>query len=154
MDDRIVSSGFREGEDDQEQSLRPKALRDYIGQESVKQNLRISIEALQTSSPFYFLISPYERIIALALHIALSIIVFTAVKRKKLYLYPVAILLHALVDSVAALYQYGLISSIYLVEGIVTAIVIVVTLYACRIYRSDKYNDPEEPEPSPEVSPE
>lgn len=45
MDDRIVSTGFRQGEDEQEQSLRPKSLRDYIGQESVKQNLRISIEA-------------------------------------------------------------------------------------------------------------
>lgn len=45
MDDRIVSTGFREGEDEQEQSLRPKSLRDYIGQENVKQNLRISIEA-------------------------------------------------------------------------------------------------------------
>ena len=45
MDDRIVSTGFREGEDEQEQSLRPKSLRDYIGQEGIKQNLRISIEA-------------------------------------------------------------------------------------------------------------
>ena len=45
MDDRIVSTGFRAGEDDQEQSLRPKSLREYIGQEGVKQTLRISIEA-------------------------------------------------------------------------------------------------------------
>ena len=45
MDDRIVSSGFRQGDDEQDQSLRPKTLREYIGQESVKQNLHISIEA-------------------------------------------------------------------------------------------------------------
>lgn len=45
MDDRIVSSGFRQGDDEQEQSLRPKTLLEYIGQESVKQNLHISIEA-------------------------------------------------------------------------------------------------------------
>lgn len=45
MDDRIVSTGFRQEEDDQEQSLRPKTLREYIGQENVKQNLKISIEA-------------------------------------------------------------------------------------------------------------
>ena len=45
MDDRIVSSDFRQGDDEQEQSLRPKTLREYIGQESVKQNLHISIEA-------------------------------------------------------------------------------------------------------------
>ncbi|MDY4063858.1 MAG: Holliday junction branch migration DNA helicase RuvB [Candidatus Limiplasma sp.] len=45
MDDRIVSSGFRQGDDEQEQSLRPKNLREYIGQENVKQNLHISIAA-------------------------------------------------------------------------------------------------------------
>ena len=45
MDDRIVSSGFRQGDDEQEQSLRPKTLREYIGQESVKHNLPMSIEA-------------------------------------------------------------------------------------------------------------
>ncbi|MDD3335104.1 MAG: Holliday junction branch migration DNA helicase RuvB [Eubacteriales bacterium] len=45
MEDRIVTTGFREGEDEQEQSLRPKALREYIGQENIKQNLHISIEA-------------------------------------------------------------------------------------------------------------
>lgn len=44
-DERIVSRSFREGEDEQEQSLRPKSLREYIGQESFKQNLHISIEA-------------------------------------------------------------------------------------------------------------
>ena len=45
MDDRIVSMGFLQGEDEQEQSLRPRSLKEYIGQESVKQNLHISIEA-------------------------------------------------------------------------------------------------------------
>ena len=45
MDDRFVSTGFRPGEDDQETSLRPKTLREYVGQENVKQNLSISIEA-------------------------------------------------------------------------------------------------------------
>lgn len=45
MNDRIVSTGFRQGEDEQEQSLRPKTLREYIGQEAVKRNLHISIEA-------------------------------------------------------------------------------------------------------------
>ena len=44
-DERLITTGFREGEDEQEQSLRPKQLRDYVGQEPIKQNLRISIEA-------------------------------------------------------------------------------------------------------------
>ena len=45
MDDRLISTGFREGEDEQEQSLRPKNLREYLGQEPIKASLRISIEA-------------------------------------------------------------------------------------------------------------
>ncbi len=45
MDDRLISTGFRDGEDDQEQTLRPKTLREYVGQEPIKESLRISIEA-------------------------------------------------------------------------------------------------------------
>ncbi len=43
QDERFVSTGFREG--DEEISLRPKSLREYVGQESVKENLNISIQA-------------------------------------------------------------------------------------------------------------
>ena len=45
QDERLITTGFREGEDEQEQSLRPKLLREYVGQEPIKQTLRISIEA-------------------------------------------------------------------------------------------------------------
>ncbi len=45
MDDRIVSTNFHQEEDTQEQNLRPKSLRDYVGQENVKQSLNIAIEA-------------------------------------------------------------------------------------------------------------
>lgn len=44
-EDRLVTTGFREGEDEQEQSLRPKMLRDYVGQEEIRQSLKISIQA-------------------------------------------------------------------------------------------------------------
>jgi len=44
-DDRLISTGFRQGDDEQELSLRPKSLRDYVGQEPIKKNLRISIKA-------------------------------------------------------------------------------------------------------------
>ena len=44
-DERLITTGFKEGEDEQEQSLRPKTLNEYIGQKAIKQNLRISIEA-------------------------------------------------------------------------------------------------------------
>lgn len=44
-DGRLITPGFREGEDEQEQSLRPKTLREYVGQETIKESLKISIEA-------------------------------------------------------------------------------------------------------------
>jgi Holliday junction DNA helicase RuvB len=44
-DERLITTGFREGEDEQEQSLRPRQLREYVGQEPIKRTLRISIEA-------------------------------------------------------------------------------------------------------------
>ncbi|WP_025028406.1 Holliday junction branch migration DNA helicase RuvB [Caldalkalibacillus mannanilyticus] len=45
MDDRIISSQMIESDSDVELSLRPRYLTEYIGQEQVKQNLKIFIEA-------------------------------------------------------------------------------------------------------------
>ena len=45
-------------------------------------------------------------------------LVFLAARQKgKGWLYPVAILLHALLDTSAALYQFGVIRSLWIVEG-------------------------------------
>ena len=57
----------------------------------------------QTANPFYPLLGIIERILAIAIHISLSVLVWFAAKNKdKLYLYPLAIILHLLVDAVAA----------------------------------------------------
>ncbi|PGL70573.1 Holliday junction branch migration DNA helicase RuvB [Bacillus sp. AFS055030] len=45
MDDRILSSESSGEELDQELSLRPQSLREYIGQDKVKKNLQVFIEA-------------------------------------------------------------------------------------------------------------
>ena len=45
MDDRMVSASQNLGEEREEQSLRPKFLSQYIGQEQIKRNLKIFIEA-------------------------------------------------------------------------------------------------------------
>lgn len=63
------------------------------------------------------IISVMERFSAILIHIACSIIVFKAVKEKdKMWLYPVAIVLHAVIDLIAAAYQMGLITNILIVE--------------------------------------
>ena len=45
MEDRMVSASQNFGEEREEQSLRPKFLSQYIGQEQIKSNLKIFIEA-------------------------------------------------------------------------------------------------------------
>ncbi len=44
QEDRVVMTGAR-GEDEQELSLRPRTLTDFIGQSAVKENLRVCLEA-------------------------------------------------------------------------------------------------------------
>lgn len=75
-----------------------------------------------------------ERVFAVLFHIALSILVFYAVKKGKIWMYFLAIALHALLDAPAVLYQKGIISipvvEVYLaVVGIVTFAAVYVLLY-------------------------
>ena len=45
MDERLISSSMREDEAKTEYSLRPRYLDEYIGQDAVKEHMRIYIEA-------------------------------------------------------------------------------------------------------------
>lgn len=63
-----------------------------------------AVSPLATLPAWQFFLGGLERILALALHIGLSLLVFQAVKnRRKWYLYPAAILLHALVNAVVVI---------------------------------------------------
>ncbi len=44
-DDRLLTTGYRPEEDAQELSLRPRTLREYVGQGAVRERLRVYIEA-------------------------------------------------------------------------------------------------------------
>jgi len=76
------------------------------------------INSLSASVPYMFLISGSERLMAICIQLSLSIIVFYSVYRKKIYLYPFAILLHAIFDIPAAAFQVGVIKNIFFIEGI------------------------------------
>lgn len=79
----------------------------------------------------------FERIVAITIHIGLSIIVFNACKSKKLlYLYPVSIFLHALVDIPAGLYQYGYIKSLLMIESMTFVIALIIMFVAIKIYKN------------------
>lgn len=62
-----------------------------------------TLQTLCETKPTLFLVSILERVGAVAFHMAASVLVWFAVKNpKRLYLYPVAIILHALLDMIAA----------------------------------------------------
>ena len=57
---------------------------------------------VQTQNPLMYLVMPVERIPAIAVHVSLSVLVWFAVKNKgQFYLYPLAIVIHALFDAIA-----------------------------------------------------
>lgn len=73
-----------------------------------------SLAAISAST---LLLSGMERISAMMIHVACSIIMFQAVRgEKKMWMYPVAILLHASIDMLPALYQCGFITNLYILE--------------------------------------
>lgn len=107
-----------------------------------------SIDIMTQTPAAIFYVSGIERIIAIALHIALSVLVFAAASRKeKRFLYPVAIVLHAAVDCFAVLYQLGVITNIWFVELGVGAMTVLIALYALRVYRASRAEAPPDAQP-------
>lgn len=89
--------------------------------------------ALVTTESWQFLVGILERVFAVVLQLALSVIVWHAAKTAgKWYLYPVAILLHALVDGVMVIIA-GLGAPIMLVEAFVALGAAAVALFAWRV---------------------
>ncbi len=86
----------------------------FSGSESTGETLRATADAITWAGAGTAM---FERVSAMMLHIGLSMIMFAAAKQKgKLWLYPVAILLHALADTPAGLYQYQGSPSVLFVE--------------------------------------
>lgn len=76
-------------------------------------------ELLINSSSGTIILGMAERIFAFGIQIALTMVVLYGIRyRKNIYLF-IAILLHALIDFPAALYQTGIITNVYVVEAIV-----------------------------------
>ena len=85
------------------------------------EQIRAQLTSLQTTSAGTWLLGLWERLSALVLQLALSLLVWTAVRRggKCFWLFPAAILLHAGVDAGAVLLQKSL--SLPALEAILTA---------------------------------
>ena len=97
------------------------------------------INTIVTSAPYLFLTSSIERTFALGIQIALSVIMFYSVFcPDKLLLYPLAVLLHAIIDIPAAMYQVGVLKNILLVEGIVFFCTVLMILFALNVHKKLK----------------
>ena len=94
-----------------------------------------SVTLLTTTPSYQFLLGGVERLLAIALHIALSVIVWFAVKwNGKFYLYPAAILIHFAVDAAAAILS-GLGVNVILIEIAVAVLTTAAALFARRLWR-------------------
>jgi len=92
------------------------------------------IETLIGTAPALILLSGIERIIAVSVHISLSMLVWCAVKVKgKMWLYPVSIVLHAIVNLAPVMYQTGVIENIILIEGIILVKAVLIAIAASRV---------------------
>jgi len=104
------------------------------------------IDALIDTESWLFLISGLERTIAITVHISLSIFVWCAVTvNGKIWMYPAAVLMHALVNIAPAMFQAGAIESIMLVEGIIFVLAVFIAFGAyrvCKMIESDTENRP------------
>lgn len=94
------------------------------------------INELINAPSYMFLISGVERVMALALQIALSLLVFKAVRYKKWKYISYAVLIHAGIDMIAVLFQRGVITNIFLLEGIILLLTAAVVYAVFRIYRT------------------
>jgi len=93
-------------------------------------------QAIAATRPALLLLSGAERLLALGIQVSLSAVVYYAVYApRKVWLYPLAILLHALVDVPAALMQAGTLTNVWLVEGIVAAAMAALAVFAALLHR-------------------
>ena len=106
------------------------------------ESVRQQVQTIAATPSYMFLVSAAERMMALVLQISLSVIVFYSVyPKRRVWLFPLAVLLHALVDCPAALYQAGVIKNVWIVEGLVLVATIALAAIAVLIH---KWQKPEE----------
>ena len=93
---------------------------------------------LASISPLTACLALLERVSGMLLHTGLSVLVFYACKKSKYGLYVLAVLLHALFDVPAALWQAGVLRSLGVLEGCLLVYAAVFLVLVVRLlYRRD-----------------
>ncbi len=109
----------------------------FIAQYSPGQTEAVTaaIAAINAVDPFSALLACFERACAMALQVELSVLVFAAVRLNKVWLYPVSILLHMLIDFFAAFYQTGAITQVWIIEAGLFVYVVALFFVVRRVYQ-------------------
>ncbi|MCM1569115.1 MAG: YhfC family intramembrane metalloprotease [Roseburia sp.] len=94
---------------------------------------------LSAASPLLFLAAPLERLLAIALQLSLSVLVWFAAKKggRTVLLYPLAILLHLVVDAVTVLLSNA-ISNTWILEGVILVFTLGYAFLARWIWKKEK----------------
>ena len=111
---------------------------------------RSSLPLIATPS-WMFLVGAVERLSAVTIHVSLSVLVWFAAKNnKRFWLYPLAILLHLIVDAVAVILS-GLGVNVWIIEGSVFVIAAASVVIAILVWK--KNHAPEQPAIGSEETP-
>lgn len=97
-----------------------------------QKSLELQLASLAGYGALQLFLETWERVLAMTLHVALSLVVFQAVKEKKAGFVLLAILLHAVFDIPAALYQCGILS-LLVAEILLTLLVVACSYISFRI---------------------
>ena len=114
----------------------------------MKRKLALCMAALLTTSTLFAAV-PVERLSAVTLHIALSVLVWTAVVKKKPQMFFFAVFLHTLVDAITVLLKEQV--PIFVLELIIMVFSVVTALIAFAVWKKNLKSVPGET-PAPEAA--
>ena len=113
-----------------------ETLRETLSEADMAQ-LLTAVETLSSTAPYMFLMSGVERLSAILLHVALSVLVWFAAKdRSQLRLFPLAILIHAAADAIMVILS-GAGLSVIALEAVIMAMAAAAALLARRVWRAN-----------------
>ena len=108
---------------------------------ALEPSMAAAAEALAATAAGMFLWSAFERVVAIILHIALSVLVFAAVREAKKHgFFVAAVLIHAGVDALAVVLGGSM--PVAVTELAVLAVTVLTALFAAKVYRNLKPADP------------
>lgn len=97
--------------------------------------LQAIVDQLVTSSPYLYITGIIERVFAIIAQISLSVIVWFAAKnRKKIWFWPLAVLIHAAVDGIMVIVMKYT-SSIPVTEAVIGIMALLTALFAVKVWR-------------------